>query len=69
MLRVTLGGHDRCAVNENEWSSKVSWVRTPPLGPWPIFGQDISLVRLDRPAPINEYISPICLPEIKGESP
>lgn len=68
MLRVTLGSHNRCDYNRHEWSSFVSWARSPTLSSFAMFGQDISLLRLDRPAPINQYISPICLPEIPGTS-
>lgn len=68
MLYVTLGSHDKCTRNSNEWSSYASRVYSPMMSNFPTFGQDISLIRLQYSAPINEFISPICLPEIKGKS-
>lgn len=68
MLYITLGSHDKCTRNSKEWSSYASRVYSPMMSNFPTFGQDISLIRLQNFAPINEFISPICLPEINGKS-
>lgn len=68
MLYVRLGSHNNCDRSSHEWYSYASRVVSPQFSSWPIFGQDISLIRLQNPAPINQFISPICLPDTMSKS-
>lgn len=68
MIKVTLGAHNKCGSNPNQWSSYISWADLPSSGLYPTMGQDIALLRLDFPAPINQFIRPICLPETSNKT-
>ncbi|XP_031634355.1 coagulation factor X-like isoform X2 [Contarinia nasturtii] len=67
-VKVVLGTHDKCGAGKNEWSSYVASVTTPSFTFMPIFGTDISLLKLSNPVPFSEFIKPICLPETNDSS-
>lgn len=66
LIRATFGEHDTCnAESPPEWRA-ISRIISQRFTFSLMIDNDIALLKLNKPAPINQFIRPICLPQNKG---